>query len=391
MRSHIAALLALAGLLGACSSTSPSQGPLGIAIDVAPDNASLAPGDTVHLTVTVLDSLSQPIVGAKVAYLSRHTSIATVSSAGKVTAVAPGRDTVVVLYGALKADVIIDVHPERVTVSGRPFGVAVSSLGQVYVTRQDDNALTRIILGPDTTAGTVTVGSDPGDVVFNAAGTVAFVTNFLGHTVSRINVGTATQTDTARVGLEAFHVRMSAGGTKIFVASNNGFLYTLDATTLARIDSVAIDASPNGLAIKGDTLAYVSSNATGHVAEIDLKVDSVRRVFNIGGNPQDVVLSAAGTTLFVANQDGRLDFVTLGSGTIGTPISDLALAFGLARTAAGDTLYLTSLDGLVRRIDGTTKTVLATYPVGGMPRRVAVAANGTVVVANEADRVDIIR
>jgi DNA-binding beta-propeller fold protein YncE len=365
--------------------------PVAVEIQVTPSGATLAVGDTLHLGVTVLDAFGDPIGDAPVVFTSRHPSIATVSVTGKVTAEAYGRDTIDVVSGELAETAIIDVVPPWVTVAGRPFGIAVSSLGQVYVTRQDDNALTRILLGPDTVAGTVAVGADPGDVVFNAAGTVAYVTNFNGHSVSRVDVGSATQTDVAGVGAAAFHVRMSASGTTIFVASNNGFLYTLDATTLARIDSVAIDGAPNGLAIKGDTLAYVSSTATGHVTEIDLQGDTVRRVFDVGGVPQDVVLSAAGSTLFVANEAGRLDIVSLGAGTVGTPISNLPGAFGLARTVAGDTLYLTSLDGKVRKIDGTSKTVLFTIRVGGMPRRVAVAADGTVVVANEADQVNIIR
>lgn len=391
MRFQAVALAAVASLLGGCSSTSPSQGPVAVGLDVTPDSMAIAPGDTVRLAVTVLDSLSEPIVDAPVAYLSRHPEIATVSATGKVTALAYGRDTVVALSGEAKGTVIIDVVPEQVAVGGRPFGIAVSSLGQVYVTRQDDDKLTRITLGPDTVTDSVVVGDDPGDVVFNAAGTVAYVTNFEGNSVGRVVVGAATQAVEVSVGAEAFHVRMSASGTKVYVASNNGFLYTLDATTLARIDSAAIDPSPNGLAVKGDTFAYVSSTGGGKVVEIDLQGDTVRRVFNVGGTPQDLVLSAAGTTLFVANQAGRLDLVTLASGTIQAPIADLPSAFGLARTVAGDTLYLTSLDGKVRKINGTAKTVLATYTVGGTPRRVAVATDGTAVVANESDRVDIIR
>ena len=359
-------------------------------IHVTPDSARLAIGDSLQL-VTVIDSGATPVAGPIPTFVSRDTLVATVSVAGQVRGVGHGVDTITVSAEGLITHMIVRISSSRVAISGRPFGVAVSSLGQAYITRQDANALSRVIIGPDTVAGTVAVGSDPGDVTFNAGGTTAYVTNFAGGNVGRFTVGAASQSDSASVGGAAFHVRMSASGTHIFVASNNGFLYTLDATTLARVDSVAIDGSPNGLAIKGDTLAYVSSTATGNVTEIDLKGDSLRRTFAVGGTPQDVVLSSNGGTLFVANESGRLDFITLAGGTIGTPMNNMGSAFGLARTSAGDTLFLTSLDGIVRKIDGAGHTLLRTYTPGGTPRRVAVAADGTALVANEGNWVDIIR
>lgn len=279
----------------------------------------------------------------------------------------------------------------RIAISGRPFGVAVSSRGEVFVTRQDANALTRVILGTARLAGTVSVGRDPGDVVFDSAGTMAYVTNYLGQTVGRVVVGAASQAGDVGVGGDAFHVRMSAAGTHIYVASNNGFLYVLDATTLARVDSVAIDPAPNGLAIKGDTIAYVSSAMTGQVSEIDLEGRSLSRTFSVGGTPQEVVLSRDASTLFVANQGGRLDFIALSNGAIGAPMTGLGSAFGLARTAGDDVLFLTSLDGNVRKIDAARRKVLWTYPSGGIPRRVAVARDGTVLVANEGNWLDILR
>ena len=360
-------------------------------IQVTPSSAALAIGDSLQL-VAIIDSQGVQVGGPGFTFTSMDTLIATVTTNGRVAAVGGGADTITVTSGALVAQVPITVASARVAIAGRPFGVAVSSLGQAYVTRQDDNALTRVIVGPDTLAGIVTVGADPGDVVFNAAGTVAYVTNFAEGTVGKITVGTAAQSDTAGFGgSPAFHVRMSGSGAHLFVAINNGFLYTLDAATLARVDSVAIDDSPNGLAIKGDTIAYVSSTATARVAEIDLKGDSVLRYFNVGDIPQEVVLSSDGGTLYVANQAGWVDKVTLSTGAIGTPIGGIAEAFGMARTATGDTLLVSSLDGHVRRILASTGAVIRRYDVGGTPRRVAIAPSGAVLVANEGGWVDIIR
>lgn len=359
------------------------------ALVVTPDSASLAIGDTLPLTA-VVDSDGHAVIGSSFAFASSDTAVAQVSGLGLVTGHGHGTATVTVTSGALSAQVKIVIAGSRLLISGRPFGVAVSSLGLAYVTQQDANALTGVIVGADTVSEVVDVGADPGDVAFNGAGSVAYVTNFLGNTVGRVSVGSGSQSDSAGVGGDAFHIRVSGNGARIYVASGDGYLYTLDATTLGRIDSVAIDNDPNGLAIKGDTIAYVSSSSMARVTELSLVGDSVLRHFAVGDTPQDVVLSADGGTLYAANQAGRVDVIDLGSGTIGTPMA-VSGAFGLARTPAGDTLVVSSLGGQVYRIDAATRAVLRTYSVGGTPRRVAIAPDGAILAANEGGWLDIIR
>src|SRR5213079_906684 len=78
-------------------------------------------------------------------------------------------------------------HPSGISggkmtgLTGRPFGIAVNSSGTVYVTQQDANSVARFTLSTLSSAGTpVAVTADPGDVIFNRAGTRAYASTFFG-------------------------------------------------------------------------------------------------------------------------------------------------------------------------------------------------------------------
>lgn len=362
-----------------------------LSLQVTPDSAALPLGGSVQLAA-VHDSAGITVGGAAFVYTSSDTTVVRVSATGLVTSVAPGYATITVTSDTLVAAHPVVVLSGGVFVLGDPVGVAVSSTGQAYVTRTHLDRLSRLLLGPDTLATeAVTVGSFPADVAFNPAGTVAYVTNFLGGTVQRVVVGASAPTATTGVGPEAFHVRVLSTGAKIVVTSNNHFLYILNATTLARVDSIGIDGDPNGLALKGDTLAYVSSLASGHTLEVDLVHKTVTRTFLTGATPQEVLLSKDGATLYVANEGGWIDVIPLSTGIVGTPINGVGGAFGMSWTAAGDTLLVGDVGGYLRKVVPATSTVTATYHLRGVPRRIAVHSDGTILVANESGWLNILR
>ena len=280
--------------------------------------------------------------------------------------------------------------PARIAIGGRPFGVAAAATGQVYVTQQDSNSLTGVMANSGARTGLVSVGIDPGDVTFNASASVAYVTNYGGGSVGRFLAGAHSQAGTTVVGSNAVRLRLSGDGARLYVTTSAGWLFILDTSTLAKLDSIAIDADPNGLAIKGDSLAYVSSFSAGRVSEVSLTADSVLRTFPVGGTPQEVVLSSDATRLYVANEAGRVDVVTLASGSI-AGLAVIPRAFGMARVPGGDELVATSLSGNVYRVDGSTGNVLSADSVGGEPRRVAIAPDGAILAANEGGWLDIIR
>ena len=234
--------------------------------------------------------------------------------------------------------------PSRIAIDGRPFGVAVARTGRVYVTQQDGNALTELTVPAGVPTGVVSVGIDPGDVAFNASASVAYVTNYGGRSVGKVLVGARSQARTVSVGSSAMRLRLSDDGAHAYVTTSAGFLFTLDAGTMKKLDLIAIDPAPNGLAIKGDSLAYVSSVSTGRVSEVSLTADSTLRTFTVGGSPQEVVLSRDASRLYVANEAGRIDVIALASGSI-AELTVVPAAFGMARVPGRDELVVTSLSG----------------------------------------------
>lgn len=284
-----------------------------------------------------------------------------------------------------------EVGTFRHLVGGRPFGVAVSSQGVVYVTQQDLDSVAVLASTNSAQSGGIAVGSDPGDVVFDPAGTAAFVTNFAGGTVSKVSVGAGTQVDTVGVGSQAFRLALEPGGSRLLVATNLGVLHVLDTASLAQVDSVVINTAPNGLAVMGDSFAYVSSTAAGTVQEVSLRTKMVTRTFPVGGVPQEVVLSADGSRIFVAGQEGFVRAISRSTGAVVDSVAVAGAPFGMALRRSDNTLVVTTIFGAQAFILRTGPLAIDhTVDLGGRPRRVVVGAGGVAVIANEGGWVDVL-
>ncbi len=80
-------------------------------VAVAPLTASLRVGQTTQLTVTSIDARGGAITGRSVFWSSSNTGVATVSSSGIVTALAPGSATIVAIVEGKNAATVISVQP----------------------------------------------------------------------------------------------------------------------------------------------------------------------------------------------------------------------------------------------------------------------------------------
>ncbi len=114
----------------------------------------------------------------------------------------------------------------------------------------------------------------------------------------------------------------------------------------------------------------------------------------VGGVPQDVTVTADGSEVIVANENGWvdvLDGLTLDSRQRLTIVN--ARPFGLALSPDDTQIWVTSsTSGQVYVIDRATRAIVRTIDVGGTPRRIAFTTDGrTVLVSNEGGWVDVIR
>jgi YVTN family beta-propeller protein len=279
--------------------------------------------------------------------------------------------------------------------AARPYAAAISDQDVVYITQLDNQRLSRINLPTLGEAGSVGVGFTPTDVSFNAAGTRAYVANQFSENVGVVDVATNTQISTISVTGSVFEVIPNADDTRLYVVTNSNRLYQIDRATGSVLASIAIPGTGQSLAFHPNGyLLYVSTFTGGSALEVDTRSMTVTRAFVTGGRAQEVVVSADGAELFVADQDlQKVDVFSLGTGALITSIPVGGNAWGMAITPDQSQLYVGLLfQGEVVVIDRATRTVTRRIATGGIPRRIVFNKIGTIaVVPNESGFVTYIR
>jgi YVTN family beta-propeller protein len=200
--------------------------------------------------------------------------------------------------------------------------------------------------------------------------------------------------------------------------------------------TLPLDGRPHGVAIAASGVFYISRIDVDSVTrgEVDSLTPSFTGATPVGRAPAHVALAPDGSIAFTTNQFGNsasVVDVTTNSGTSEVPLSDGgfnlvvapdgqrlylttsagvlhivnvatleiidtigvgAAANGLAVDAARDRLYVSSISAArVTGINTGTNAVERTYPVGGMPQRIAVSSDGTqLFIASEAVGLEVL-
>ena len=275
---------------------------------------------------------------------------------------------------------------------GRPFGLHVASSGDVLVTEQDLNKAVHI----DSIGGngaTISVGSDPGDVVTTLNGGTAFVSGYFDGTVSVVDLATDQVTKVIQVSTSnAYRLALSKSGADLYVTSTDGRLYDVSTSSRAVTRSIPL-AGSQGIAINhaGNSL-YVSSTS-GTVWRLTLPGLTAATSVTQSCAGQELALSTDDAELYLACEDGNvlvLDPTTLSlKATI--PIANQA-PFGMAVSPDNQQIYVAcAATGGVAVIDRASLTVITQLNVGGMPRRVGFNKTGSkAYISNESNWVDVI-
>jgi DNA-binding beta-propeller fold protein YncE len=123
----------------------------------------------------------------------------------------------------------------------------------------------------------------------------------------------------------------------------------------------------------------------GTIYELDPTGDVVRRFF-MPGRPQGLGLSADGSELYAAGEDGDFTVLDLDTGAEVARVPLGAGGFGLAVTPDQSQVWVTApAAGRVFVIGRASRTIRSTIDVGGTPRRLAFDQTGTLVaIADEA-------
>jgi YVTN family beta-propeller protein len=273
---------------------------------------------------------------------------------------------------------------QSVPLAGRPYGVAVSGTGVIYVAKIGTSKLGRGKLATRTFPSSVVVGSTPPHVVFNPAGTKAYATLQTGRGLAVVDVASNTLTTTVPLASDGFNLIVSPSGRRVYVTTADGTLYVVNAATNTVITTVFVGAAANGLAWSPDgSVLYVSSRDAGTVVAIDPATNAITRTYTVGGMPQRLAVAPDGSELYVANEVSGLNVVKVASGAVSRTSFGTA-AYGLGLTPAGNQLYVTLPQaGEVRVLSRTTRDLVTKLAIGGIPRNVAFATDGTALVTNE--------
>lgn len=390
----------LLAFAAACSSSTDGGGPPGEAVRIAfsADTFALRQAGGAMVRARAYDANGQVVEGVTITY-SAAGNAATVSNSGQVTGVKPGVGEITASSAGLgTASALLEVfgHPEGVVMGstpldGRPFGVSVSRDGVVYVTQLD---MARVsILDTSLSVGdSIAVGGTPTGVTFSPDGLTAYVTNQGSANLGVIDVASSTQQSTIAIPADPFVPFVSPDGSKVFVTSNTDNVWIISGGVVT--DSIHLTHAPNGFALHPDEArVYVSAFVGGTVSEINVNSGEVLRTFTPGGTPQDMVVSADGTELYVANEAGWVEIFDLASGESVKKVDLAGGGFGMALSPDQQHLYISEPGaGKVEIVNLASREIIHTLDVGGTPRRIAFTRHGGVaVIPNEAGYVSFVR
>jgi len=242
-------------------------------------------------------------------------------------------------------------QPYQSAVPGTPTAVAVGAAARVaYVATQATDSVVVLALpqygisttSPATVTTTVPVGSHPGAVALNPAGSALYVANSGGNSVSVISTATNLVTATIPVGSAPLGVAVSPAGDRVYVAnSQGGSVSVIDASANSVMATVPVGAGPTGVAAAGSRV-FVTNSGAGTLSIIDAATNTVATTVPVGMQPRGVVARTDGATVFVANA---------GSGTVSV-------------------------------VDPARALVVATVTVGGSPQAVAFGGSDSAYVTD---------
>jgi len=306
----------------------------------------------------------------------------------------PVRNVARIAPAAVPGHRVIQTVSERVPVGGSPGDVTLTASGDALVTRAHAAALDVLKLNPLRVSHTIRVSPVPTRIVTNGRYPWAYVTSQFGEAVCVVDLERRQQIGLIHVPGHSMGAVMAPDGSRLYVTTNQDRL-----VAVSPLQRIALSSGPIPLGIPQVTVhpsgrwVFASNWRAGTVVEVDGRTLETTRRFEVGGIAQDVIVSADGQYLYVANESGWLDVIHLPSGRRAARVNFGTAAFGLALSADQAYVFVGLLDaGRVIVLQRQGLIERASIRTGGRPRLIAVHPNGDLVlVANEHGWVDLLR
>jgi PQQ-dependent catabolism-associated beta-propeller protein len=295
-------------------------------------------------------------------------ALAQAAGSGRIFVTNEGSDSVSVINGKT-----LEVE-QTVAIGKRPRGIGLSPDGhELYVAASEDNVIVVVDPGSLKILRTFKAGSDPETFAVHPNGHI-YISNEDDAKASVFDPATGKQIAEIPVGLEPEGVAISPDGSRVIVTSEStNMLHVIRVPEHDIVANILVGARPRAAVFTRDgTIAYATSEISGEVKKVDMKLNKVVAVEKIAdekAKPKDVMLSMDEKTLYVAG--GRADAViVLDAATLNikATIPVGKRVWGLARSRDGSRIY--STDGAsnsVSAIDTARNAVIKTIAVGELP------------------------
>jgi YVTN family beta-propeller protein len=392
--ARIAGLALAAAAVSTCDDATAPTASAGI--DVTPAVVAVGIDRSVQLTAVARDGAGAAIPGARFTFESDAPTIASVSSTGRVTGVAPGRTVVTVTGHGASARVPVRVGslPATIEVTPADADVVQGTTLQLVATVRDSQgailpdpliafATTDAALATVTQAGVVSgVAPGPVSIIVSAPpATLAVPLAVLGHPQGTEVVGVTVPAP--------FGVAVSPAGV-VYVTSGDQALRRADLPGTAFAATVTVGQTPTDVAFDpSGARAYVTNQLSQQVGIVDVATNTQVDVIPVGASPFRVLVSPAGQRLYVTTNAGELLVIALPSKAIQVVYLLGSASNGLAFHPDGVLLYGTTMGGLVFEINTATDSARGLLTTGVL-QDIAVSRDGSeLYIAKEDGNLEI--
>jgi len=384
--------------VGTATVTASSEGKSGTAavtvagipvgsVTVSPASKSLLVTQNFALSVTVKDTTGAVVTDRPVTWSSSNTSVATVSAAGVVTAVAPGSATITATSETKSGTSAVTVSPVPVSlVVVQPGQDTLLANGTVQLTALTEDSVGGVLTGRTvtwtTSAASVATVSQTGLVTATSAGGKA----------------TITATSEGKSGTSAITVVVPVATVTVAPATK-----TILAGDTAPFTATAKDAQGNVLA--GQAFLWTSSNpgvasvsATGTATGVGVGVATITATAQLGGKSGSATLTVNAASISVTpspdsayvGQTATLTATAMDKNGNPVPaqgfswssnasaVATVSQAGVVSGVAAGSTLIVATLGG--QSGQATFKVLAPVATVTVSPSNPSIAKNGNVVL-----------
>lgn len=396
-------------VVAACGDEDTGPAPCGsYVVAVGMDSLVTLQGDSTQLA-PVLKCGTSNVPGAVFTYAAVDTAVAKVTATGVVIGAGGGTTTVIVASGAPGESLPVAVygHPagmpvKSVPLADRPFGIAVSQSGVVYVTRYDAPYLGSFILPGLTPLVDPVVPLSARDVGFGASGDTAYVANYDQHQVTVVDVARHAAVGAIPLSLLGRPLRLLVhpGGQSLFVTTDNDSLFKVILATRAITGRLPV--APSGTNSGPAGLAYASAGTEVVVGAHDSRF-TVARVdapaviasFDFGGifgQVEDVASASDSDTLIAgAGGPGGLTLIDRRAETILGFVPLPTFPYAVAFSPDEKKIFVAGMKWF-SIVDRATMAVDTSFQLGVELRHLAFDHYGRyVVVADEGGFVHLLR